>query len=73
MIIKISGIQIFTEIEISIFEKVVHFLKNRIKKLEHPKFFWYEETCLIIYKRPQKIKKIKISQSQTVGVKPWFT
>jgi hypothetical protein len=39
IIIKISGIQIFTEIEI--FEKVVHFLKNRAKKWEHPKFFWY--------------------------------
>jgi hypothetical protein len=25
------------------------------------------------YKRPKKIKKIKICQSQTVGVKPWFT
>jgi hypothetical protein len=24
-------------------------------------------------KRPIKIKKIKINQSQTVGVKPWFT
>jgi hypothetical protein len=64
MIIKISEIQIFTEIEISIFEKVVHFLKNRIKKLEHPNFFWHDETCLIKDK-----KKIKTSQTQTVGVK----
>jgi hypothetical protein len=54
MIIKISGIQIFTEFEISIFEKVVHFLKIRIKKWEHPNFFWYEETCLI--KDQKKLK-----------------
>jgi hypothetical protein len=47
MTIKISRIQIFTEIEIGIFEKVVNFFKNHIKKLEHPEFFWYDETCLI--------------------------
>jgi hypothetical protein len=49
---KISGIQIFTKIKITIFEKVVNFLKNRITKCELPKFFWYEETCLI---KDQKI------------------
>jgi hypothetical protein len=65
MIIKIPGIQIFTEIEISIFEKVIHFLKNRVKKWEHPKFFWYDETCLI--KDQKKNLKIKTSQSQTVA------
>jgi hypothetical protein len=32
MIIKISGIQVFTKIKISIFEKEVFFLKNGIKK-----------------------------------------
>jgi hypothetical protein len=41
MVIKISETQIFTEIKISIFEKVMNFLKNRIKKWVHPNFFWY--------------------------------
>jgi hypothetical protein len=39
MIIKILGIQIFTEIEISFLEKVVHFLKNRIKNESTLNFF----------------------------------
>jgi hypothetical protein len=68
MIMKISGIQIFTEIEISDFEKVVYFLKNRIKNWKHPKFCWYKK-----HKRRKKIKNIRTSQSQTAGVKPWLT
>jgi hypothetical protein len=39
MIIIISRVQIFTENEISIFEKVVHFLKNRIKNESTLNFF----------------------------------
>jgi hypothetical protein len=66
MILKISEIQISTEIEIWIFNKLVNFLKNRIKKWEHPKYFWDEETCLI---KETKIRKIKTTQSETVGVK----
>jgi hypothetical protein len=38
MIRTFFGIQIFTEIEISIFEKVGHFFTIRIKKWEHSKF-----------------------------------
>jgi hypothetical protein len=59
MIIKISGIQIFTEIKISIFEKVVHFVKNRIKKWEHPKFSCFEKICLT--KDQKKFKKYKLA------------
>jgi hypothetical protein len=58
MLIRISGIQIFTEIEISIFEKVVHFLKNRIKKWEHLNFLVWGNMSV---KRPKKLKKIKTS------------
>jgi hypothetical protein len=62
MILKFSGIQIFTEIKISIFEKAVNFYKNRIKNESTLIFFGL--TCLI-----KDQKKIKTSQSQTVGVK----
>jgi hypothetical protein len=70
MIIKISKIQIFTETKISIFEKVVNFLKNPIKNESTLNFFWDEETCLI---KDEKIQKIKASQSQKEGVKLWLT